>query len=148
MNAKNIHFIMKKNYFSRFIWCSVDAGFGSAAGGGCDRRQSTANKITTIEDATAPAPIIIIVDCLCFSCLEISVGGSSDKIVSSILCELADVNATEEKRKQSKYMFSGIHNEQQCVPIYHTVWSNDVAKSFALHHNRRMTSALCIHCIY
>lgn len=101
MNAKNIHFIMKKNYFSRFIWCSVDAGFGSAAGGGCDRRQSTANKITTIEDATAPAPIIIIVDCLCFSCLEISVGGSSDKIVSSILCELADVNATKEKRKEN-----------------------------------------------
>lgn len=71
-------------YFNRFIWCSVDAGFGSATCDGFDRRHITANKATIIEvAATAPAPIIIIVDCLCFSCLEISVGGSSDKIVSS-----------------------------------------------------------------
>lgn len=43
------------------------------------------NKATITEDAaTAPAPIIINADCLCFSCFEISVGGSSDKIVSSV----------------------------------------------------------------
>lgn len=59
-------------------------GFGSV---GCDdgeRRHKTANKATIIEvAATPPAPMIIIVDCLCFSCFEVSVGGSSDKIVSS-----------------------------------------------------------------
>lgn len=43
------------------------------------------NRATITENAaTAPAPIIIIVDCLCRSCFEISVGGSSDKMVSSV----------------------------------------------------------------
>lgn len=59
-------------------------GFGTVTGDGCDCRHSTANRATIIDvTATAPAPRIIIVDCLCFSCLEISVGGSSDKMVSS-----------------------------------------------------------------
>lgn len=72
-------------HFNRFIWCSVVAGFGAATWAGCDRRHITANNATIMDEtATAPAPIIINVDCLCFSCLVSSVGGSSDKMVSSV----------------------------------------------------------------
>lgn len=59
-------------------------GFGSVVGTDGERRHKTANNATITDvAATAPAPIIINVDCLCFSCLLVSVGGSSDKIVSS-----------------------------------------------------------------
>lgn len=96
------YFLNANTYFNRFIWCSVDVGFGSVTCVGRDRRHNTANKATITEDAAAPAPIIIIVDCLCFSCFEISVGGSSDKMVSSVVCACAFVHVCGQWRVISK----------------------------------------------
>lgn len=79
----NVNCMYQWTYFSRFIWCSFDVPFGWFAWDDDVRRHDTVNNATIIDViAIAQAPIIIIVDCL-FSCFDVSVGGSSDNIVSS-----------------------------------------------------------------
>lgn len=75
------------------------------------------------------------VDCLCFSCRDVSVGGSSDSIVSS-------------NRKLGE---SGLSNNLYTMKIYlyfFTMRSNKINQILAKHYNGRMTSPSGVHCIH
>lgn len=63
----------------------VSGGFGDGLGALLLLRHINAIDANIMDVTANPPPANnIIVDCLCFSCRDVSVGGSSDNIVSSI----------------------------------------------------------------
>lgn len=68
-----------------YFLASGSGGFGDGFGE-LLLRHTNAIEAKIMDITAKPPPAnIIIVDCLCFSCPDVSVGGSSDKIVSSAL---------------------------------------------------------------